>query len=149
MIRSHFVHTALGTAAFALAARSGASSRAVIDLEPAHPGKTISPYLHGHIDGQLALPELSGSASIRERRLTLTSVHTRRDTQSERTIRLRGASGKAMKAATLTHAGPRMHATFDAPHTLEPRSQALAVSPSEFTVPIAPVSVTKLEIELV
>jgi alpha-N-arabinofuranosidase len=101
------------------------------------------------IPGQLALPELSGSASIRGKALTLTMVHTRHDLQTERTIRLRGASAKSVKATVLTNADLHAHNTFDAPRTVEPRSEALTVSGSEFTVRIAPASVMKLEIELV
>jgi alpha-L-arabinofuranosidase len=52
-------------------------------------------------------------------------------------------------ATVLTHAELNAHNTFDAPHTVEPRSVALTASGSEFTVRIAPASVMKLEIELV
>jgi alpha-L-arabinofuranosidase len=49
----------------------------------------------------------------------------------------------------LTHPDLHAHNTFDAPHTVEPRSEALTASGSEFTVRLEPASVTKLEIELV
>jgi alpha-N-arabinofuranosidase len=101
------------------------------------------------VPGQPSLPEVSGSASIRGKVLTLTLVHTRHDSQTERTIRLRGASAKSVLATVLTHAELNAHNTFDAPHTVEPRSEALTASGSEFTVRIAPASVMKLEIELV
>jgi alpha-N-arabinofuranosidase len=101
------------------------------------------------VPGEVPLPELSGSASIREKTLILTLVHTRHDSQTERTIRLRGASAKSVRSTVLTNADLRAHNTFEAPHTVEPRSEALNVSGAEFTVRIAPASVTKLEIELV
>jgi alpha-N-arabinofuranosidase len=101
------------------------------------------------VPGQVPLPELSGSASIQGKTLTLTLVHVRHDTHSERTIRLRGASAKSVKATVLTHTDLHAHNTFDAPRAVEPRGEALTASGSEFSVRIAPASVTKLEIELV
>jgi alpha-N-arabinofuranosidase len=101
------------------------------------------------VPGQVPLPELSGSASIKGKTLTLTLVHVRHDTQSERTIRLRGASAKAVRTTVLTNTDLHAHNTFDAPRTLEPRSEVLTATGSEFTVRIASASVTKLEIELV
>ena len=94
------------------------------------------------------LPELSGSASLKEKALTLTLVHTRHDAQTERTIRLRGASAKSVRATVLTHADLRAHNTFAAPRNVEPSTQALDVSGQQFTVRLAPASVTKFEIEL-
>ena len=101
------------------------------------------------VAGQVPLPELSGSASIANRTLTLTLVNTRHDAQMERTIRLRGASAKSVKATILANSDLHAHNTFEAPRTVEPRSETLTASGAEFTVRIAPASVTKLEIELV
>jgi alpha-N-arabinofuranosidase len=95
-----------------------------------------------------ALPELSGSASVKNKAVTLTLVHARHDSPAERTIRLRGASAKSVNATVLSHTDLRAHNTFDAPRTVEPARQALPVSGPEFVVRIAPASVTKLEIEL-
>lgn len=163
MIRRDFLNTALGAAALAVVPRSSAASRAFIDLDPTRPGAKISPLLHGHfiehlggvidygrsVPGQVPLPELSGSASIQRKTLTLTLVQTRHDIQLERTIRLRGASAKSVKATILTHSDFYAHHAFEAPRTVAPRSEALAASGLEFTVRLAPASVTKLEIELV
>ena len=101
------------------------------------------------VAGQVPLPELSGSASIANKTLTLTLVNTRHDAQMERTIRLRGASAKSVKATILANSDLHAHNTFEAPRTVEPRSETLTASGAEFTVRIAPASVTKLEIELV
>ncbi|MGO9239192.1 MAG: alpha-N-arabinofuranosidase [Bryobacteraceae bacterium] len=97
---------------------------------------------------QPALPELSGSASLKNKVLTLTLVHARHDAPAERTIRLRGASAKSVNATVLSHADLRAHNTFDAPRNVEPVQQSLNVSGPEFVVRFAPASVTKLEIEL-
>ena len=94
------------------------------------------------------LPELSGSASIKDKTLTLTLVHTRTDSPAERTIRLRGASVKSVQATVLSNTDLRAHNTFDAPHTVEPRTEALTASGPQFVARLAPASVTKLEIEL-
>ncbi|MGD0579905.1 MAG: alpha-L-arabinofuranosidase C-terminal domain-containing protein, partial [Bryobacteraceae bacterium] len=94
------------------------------------------------------LPDLSGSASIKDKTLTLTLVHTRHDSQTERTIRLRGASAMSVKATVLSHADLRAHNTFDAPRNVEPKTQDLTASGPQFVVRFAPASVTKLEIEL-
>ena len=94
------------------------------------------------------LPELSGSASIKDKTLTLTLVHARHDSPTERTIRLRGASAKSVQATVLSNTDLRAHNTFDAPHTVEPRTQVLTASGAEFVVRLAPASVTKLEIKL-
>jgi len=98
---------------------------------------------------EVPLPELSGSASLRGKTVTLTLVHTRHDTPAERTIRLRGASAKSVQMTVLTNSDLRAHNTFDAPHTVEPRTGTLSASGAEFSVKIAPASVTKLEIELI
>jgi alpha-N-arabinofuranosidase len=96
----------------------------------------------------LPLPELSGSASIKDKILTLTLVHARTDSPAERTIRLRGASVKSVQATVLSNTDLRAHNTFDAPHTVEPRTAALTASGPQFVARLAPASVTKLEIEL-
>jgi alpha-L-arabinofuranosidase len=53
-----------------------------------------------------------------------------------------------VQATVLSNTDLRAHNTFDAPHTVEPRTQVLTASGAEFVVRLAPASVTKLEIKL-
>jgi len=101
-------------------------------------------------DGDGALFGLAGSASLRDRTLTLTVVNPAIGTPIEATIALRGATATGTaEEVILTHADIHAHNTFDAPETVTlgaPRQ--IAVAGDRFTHRFAAQSVTRLTIPL-
>jgi alpha-N-arabinofuranosidase len=95
-----------------------------------------------------ALAGLSGSASLRGSRMTLTVTNPSLDQAREAEIVLRGARLKNARAVTLAPSDPHAHNTFENPRAVEPREEAPAAPRTPFVRRFPPASVTKLEIEL-
>ncbi len=100
--------------------------------------------------GAGSLVGLAGSASLRDRTLTLTVVNTQIGAPVEATIALRGgAVSGAIEEVILTHDDIHAHNTFDTPETVTlgaPRS--VAATGASFTHTFAAQSVTRLTIPL-
>jgi alpha-L-arabinofuranosidase len=92
---------------------------------------------------------LNGAASLKERRLVLTVTHPRLDGPCETEVTVRGASVRAVRAATLGGGDVHAHNTFASPREVEPReSDVDAVGSGSVRYSFPPASVTRLTIEL-
>jgi alpha-N-arabinofuranosidase len=91
---------------------------------------------------------LKGSASLREKELTLTVVNPHvgepRDTQ----VTVRGAKLKAATATVLSHADIHAHNTFAQRNVVEPQTQSAEVRGDILSFRFPAASVTKLAVEL-
>jgi len=91
---------------------------------------------------------IAGSASVREKTLTLTIVHTHVDEPFEAEISLRGGSVREARQTVLTHSDIRAHNTFENPKEVVPQSAPLDLSGNRLRVTFAPRSVTRLDLSL-
>ncbi len=118
--------------------QGGQSLRTVVSAPPVEYARNSRP---------ATLAGLSCSASVREKRMTLTVTNPALDRPREAEIVLRGAAIRSAKAVVLAPRDPHGHNTFDNPNEVEPREEAVPAR-----VPLvrsfAPASVTKLELEL-
>jgi alpha-N-arabinofuranosidase len=94
------------------------------------------------------LPGLSGSASLREKRLTLTVTNPSLDRTREAEITVRGGSPRSVKAVVLAAPDAHAHNSFQAPRAVEPKEQSATLQGSTLVHRFPPASVTKLEITL-
>lgn len=89
---------------------------------------------------------LGGSASVRERNLTLTVTNPHISEPREAEIALRGATVKSAKATVLAASDVRAHNTFDDPRVVEPRDDEVRVAGAGVVHRFPPASVTRLQI---
>ena len=97
------------------------------------------------------LPGLYCSASLLEKRLTLTVTNPSLDQTREADVGVRGASiASAASAKVVTLAAPDAHAhnTFDNPRAVEPTQEQIQASGSTLTHRFPPASVTRIGISL-
>jgi alpha-N-arabinofuranosidase len=97
------------------------------------------------------LPGLYCSASMVEKRLTLTVTNPSLDQTREADVGVRGATTASMASAqviTLATTDVHAHNTFDNPRAVEPRHDQIQASGSKLTHRFPPASVTKVEIYL-
>ena len=96
-----------------------------------------------------SIPALAGSASLKERKLTLTVVNASACDPVEATVKLcGGARAAGARALVLTHGDIRAHNTFEEPQTVQPRAARVAAEGPEFPFTFAPASVTKLALDV-
>jgi len=98
--------------------------------------------------GPGTLPGLYCSASLREKRLTLTVTNPGLDQIREAEIGLRGARVTAGQVVTLAAPDVHAHNTFENPRAVEPHTGQIEASGSTLTYRFPPASVTKLELAL-
>lgn len=91
---------------------------------------------------------LQGSASLREKNLTLTVVNPDVSKPSEAEISLRGAALKSGSATTLTNFDIRAHNTFEHRDVVTPQTKSLDIKGRTLTYTFLPASVTKLSLTL-
>jgi alpha-N-arabinofuranosidase len=91
---------------------------------------------------------LKGSASLRDKELTLTVVNPHVGEPREAEISLRGASLRSGSATTLTHPDIHAHNTFEQRHVVVPESKSLEAGGKSLTYVFRPASVTKLALTL-
>jgi alpha-N-arabinofuranosidase len=108
-----------------------------------------TPLSHAGRARTLSLPALSGSASVRDRRLTLTVTNLDAGQPREASIDLRGVKPTAAAATTLTAATLDEVNTFDAPDRVRPKDGRVTL-PREgsLTCVFPPASVTRLQFDL-
>ena len=93
---------------------------------------------------------LSGSASRRDRQLTLTVTNPDLSQTREAEIALRGASVKEVKVTVLSASEMHAHNSFDNPRAIEPKDgRAVLRNDGALTCSFAPASVTRFLITLV
>jgi alpha-N-arabinofuranosidase len=97
---------------------------------------------------QASLWGLNGSASIKDKQLTLTVVNPHHQQARETEIAIRGAAIKSGESRTLTSSDLHARNSFANPHALEPKSAPVKASGSTITFQFAPASVTRLSLNL-
>jgi alpha-N-arabinofuranosidase len=92
---------------------------------------------------------LIGSASLRGDRALVTLVNPRLGQPLDVSITLKdGGEAREASATVLTHDNCRAHNTFDAPETIAPLANPIDARGREFTVTLAPQSVTALTLRV-
>jgi alpha-N-arabinofuranosidase len=91
---------------------------------------------------------LKGSASLRDKELTLTVVNPHVSEARESEIALRGASLNSGSATTLTHSDIHAHNTFEQRQVVVPQTKALELKGRTLNYTFPPASVTKLALTL-
>jgi alpha-N-arabinofuranosidase len=92
---------------------------------------------------------LNGSASLREKTLTLTVVNPHASEPREAEIITRGAVVRSARARALTASDIHAHNSFENPRAVEPRDEQAAVGAGgRLVFRFAPASVTRLQLDL-
>ncbi|BCS31059.1 alpha-N-arabinofuranosidase [Luteitalea sp. TBR-22] len=93
---------------------------------------------------------LAGSASVRDRTVTLTLVNPHATDATDATITLRGGRAASARAVTIAAGEIHAHNTFDRPAVVAPSAEsAVPVGPgASFTHRLPPASVTRLTVAL-
>jgi alpha-N-arabinofuranosidase len=127
----------------------------VFEMYAAHQGATAvraefsSPEVRYDRDGKPAsFWGLKGSASLKEKTLTLTAVNPDVSQARETEIVLRGASAVSAKAWIVGDSDIHAHNTFDEPERVKTRIAEVAVRAGALTFTFPPASVVKIEVQL-
>ncbi len=100
------------------------------------------------IERAFTLDFMAGSASIQDRRLTVTLVNPSLDAPIETAILLTQASTREAKATVLTHTDMRAANTFDAPDQVVPEPLAVSLSGDRINFSMPKQSVVALQVLL-
>jgi alpha-N-arabinofuranosidase len=92
---------------------------------------------------------LNGSASLKDKTLTLTVVNPHTTEHREAEIALRGGSLSSVEAVVLTNSDIHAHNTFEHPDAVSAVTQKVPASGATVRYTFAPASVTKLSITLI
>jgi alpha-N-arabinofuranosidase len=107
------------------------------------------PLLHREQSGETQpLARLSGSASVRENKLTLTVTNPHVSESHEAQIDLRGGEALSASVSTLTHSDIRAQNTFEDPEHLVPMTREFELRDSTFRHTFPAASVTSFTITL-
>jgi len=127
----------------------------VFELYASHQGgqalRTIfsAPNVHYDRDAQPAsFWGLRGSASVRDKQLTITAVNPSTTESRSAEIILRGAGAKEASMSLLSNADIHARNTFEQPQTVVPQTKSLNVSDGIMVVEFPPASVVALNIQL-
>jgi alpha-N-arabinofuranosidase len=127
----------------------------VFELYASHQGgqalRTVfsSPNLHYDRDGSPAsFWGLRGSASVRDKNLTITAVNPSTSDPRLAEIALRGATVKEASMSFLSNADIHAHNTFDQRVAVVPVTKALSVNGESIVLEFPPASVVALNIQL-
>lgn len=91
---------------------------------------------------------LNGSASLRDKTLTLTVTNPDFQNAQETEIALRGAGVKEVQVVTLTHKDIHAHNSFENSRVIEPQAGKVTISGGTIRCSFAPASVTRLQVTL-
>jgi alpha-N-arabinofuranosidase len=100
-----------------------------------------------NVSGAKGLQALSGSASLKNKRLILTVVNPHARDAQETEIHIRAANISAARASVLSSTDIRAHNSFDNPHAMEPVESSVKAG-TPFVYQFAPASVTRLDLDL-
>jgi alpha-N-arabinofuranosidase len=127
----------------------------VFDMYQSHQGATAvrtefsAPQVSYQRDGHPAtFWGLNGSASLKDKTLSLTVVNPHATAPREAEIAIRGGSPSSVTATVLTNSDIHAHNTFDHPDSVSTVSNKVPVSGGALRYVFAPASVTKLTIAL-
>jgi alpha-N-arabinofuranosidase len=98
--------------------------------------------------GTARMPGLSGSASLRENRLTVTLTNASLDAGVKARIRVAGGSIAEARGRVLTHTDMRAANTFDRPEEVRPAALAATVRGAEAEIAIPRQAVIALDLRL-
>lgn len=96
----------------------------------------------------LKLFRVAGSASIKEKTLTITLTHAHPESSLETSIRLKGGSASTCEGWTLTHERLNAHNTFESPDAVVPKPSKVEAKGSELRLTLPPASVTRVSAKL-
>jgi alpha-N-arabinofuranosidase len=91
---------------------------------------------------------LAGSASVRDKQLTLTLVHTAARESAEIIVRLRDGKPESVRQTVLTHEKLNAHNTFDDPNAVKPTSREVKAQGEEIRCILPSASVVRLDVKL-
>jgi alpha-N-arabinofuranosidase len=91
---------------------------------------------------------LNGSASLRDKQLTLTVTNPGLSAALETEIAVHGATVKEVSVTTLTAKDIHAHNSFDNPRAIEPQQSQVTLKGGTLVYSFAPASVTRLQITL-
>jgi alpha-L-arabinofuranosidase len=127
----------------------------VFDMYQSHQGATAiraefsAPQVHYQRDNQPAtFWGLRGSASVKDKILTLTVVNPHATEPREADVVIRGANPRTLETTVLTDGDIHAHNTFDRPDAVSTKTQSVAVTGLPLRYVFGPASVTKLSIGL-
>jgi alpha-N-arabinofuranosidase len=127
----------------------------VFDMYQSHQGATAvrtefsAPQVSYQRDGHPAtFWGLNGSASLKDKTLSLTVVNPHATAPREAEMAIRGGSPSSVTATVLTNSDIHAHNTFDHPDSVSTVSNKVPVSGGALRYVFAPASVTKLTIAL-
>jgi alpha-N-arabinofuranosidase len=92
---------------------------------------------------------LNGSASLRDKELTLTVVNPHVSEARETEVGIRGASMKSGSATTLANSDIHAHNTFEQREVVQPQTKSLTMQGGKLTYTFPAASVTKLSLTLI
>jgi alpha-N-arabinofuranosidase len=104
---------------------------------------------YARVNGQGSFWGLEGSASIKDKRLTLTVVNPHVSEPRETEIAIRGAAASSVQAMTIAAPDIHAHNTFEQPTAVRPRDERVTKPRDRMIVhTFPPASVTRLTIDL-
>jgi alpha-N-arabinofuranosidase len=121
---------------------------------PHHGGRAVrvdvqAPEVAFRAEGrQQKLFRVAGAASVKEKELTLTLVHTHVKEPVEIALRLRGGAADSVRQTVLTHEKLNAHNTFEEPEVVVPKMAAVEGHGAEVRCTLPPASVTRLDVRL-
>ncbi|MFO0907561.1 MAG: alpha-L-arabinofuranosidase C-terminal domain-containing protein [Isosphaeraceae bacterium] len=96
-----------------------------------------------------SIVRVAGSASVRDRVVTLTLVHTHATEPIEVEVKLKGGSASEVRRTVLTHTTLNAHNTFEAPNTVVPSSaDEPGLKGDVLRVTLPPASVSRFDVRL-
>jgi alpha-N-arabinofuranosidase len=121
---------------------------------PHHGGRAVTidveaPEVSFQAEGkERRLFRVAGAASVKDRDLTLTLVHTHVRESVEVTIRLRGGAVDAVRQTVLTHERLNAHNTFEEPNVVMPKATAVEGRGTAVRCVLPAASVNRLDVRL-
>ena len=91
---------------------------------------------------------LKGSASVKNKTLTVTAVNPSTDTARDAQVTVHGANTGAAKATVLSSEDIHAHNTFEQPNAVMPKEAAIKAQGRSLSFQFPPASVVKLQIDL-
>ena len=91
---------------------------------------------------------LKGSASVKNRVLTVTAVNPSTDTARDAQITVHGGNAGAARATVLSGADIHAHNTFEQPNAVAPKEASVKAQGRSLSFQFPPASVVKLQIDL-
>ncbi|HEY7422785.1 MAG TPA: alpha-L-arabinofuranosidase C-terminal domain-containing protein [Gemmataceae bacterium] len=91
---------------------------------------------------------VAGSASVCDKALTLTLVHTHVREPAEVVVRLRDGKADSVRKTVLTHEKLNAHNTFDNPSVVTPKTEEVKERGEAIKCVLPPASVTRLDVRL-